>query len=175
MTKYKLINPYIDSKMKTSVNASSELQGAGKIYEKILAPIFITSAPEFNFTIEGEGKLFHYTVRETVKGDSAKFKIEEFDGKVDNKKFLEKFNEIKTQSGGKSKHRHRSKYDDDSSSSSSSDSPSYYSINRYCYSPYIYTPYINTGISYSYTLQNISPAYLLPNSFISIYGYPVLI
>jgi hypothetical protein len=174
MTKYKLVNPFIDSKMKTSVSASSELKAAGKMYEEVLAPIFITSAPEFNFTIEGGGQLFHYTVKETVKGDSAKFKIEQFDGKVDNKKFLEKFNEIKTQSGGKSKHRHKSK-DDDSSSSSSSDSPSYYSINRYCYSPYIYTPYVTTGTSYSYTLQNISPAYLYPNSFISIYGYPVLI
>jgi hypothetical protein len=171
MTKYKLINPYIDSKMKTTVSASSELQGAGKIYENVLAPIFITSAPEFNFTIEGGGQLYHYTVRETVKGDSAKFKIEQFDGKVDNKKFLEKFNEIKTQSGGKSKHRHRSK-DDDSSSSSSSDSPSYYSINRYCYSPYFYNPYITTGTTYYPVL---SPTVLTPTTVYSIYGYPVLI
>jgi hypothetical protein len=171
MTKYKLINPYIDSKMKTSVNASSDLKGAGKMYEQVIAPLFITSAPEFNFTMEGDGQLYHYTVRETVKGDSAKFKIEKFDGKVDNKKFLEKFNDIKNQnhSGGKSKHRSK---DDDSSSSSSSDSPSYYSINRYYYSPYFYTPYVTTGTTYYPVL---SPTVLTPTTVYSIYGFPVLI
>lgn len=170
MTKYKLVNPLIDSKMNTSVKASSDLKGAGKMYEQVIAPLFITSAPEFNFTMEGDGQLYHYTVRETVKGDSAEFKIEKFGGKVDDDKFRVKLNEIKkqNQSGGKSKHRHRSKDDDDSSSSSSSsDSPSYYSINRYCYSPYIYTPYLTTGTSYPYTYFPIfNPVAALPNTHI---------
>jgi hypothetical protein len=154
MTKYNLVNPYIDGKMNTSVKASNDLKGAGKIYKKILAPIFITSAPEFNFTIEGDGQLFHYTVQESVKGDDAKFKIEKFNGKVDDAKFKAKFNEIKTQSGGKSKHKYKD--DDDDSSSSSSDSPSYYSIYRYCYSPYIYTPYVNFHSWKSVSLSVIS-------------------
>jgi hypothetical protein len=168
MTKYNLVNPYIDGKMNTSVKASNDLKGAGKIYEKVLAPIFITSAPEFNFTIEGDGLLFHYTVKESVKGDNAKFKIEKFNGKVDDAKFKAKFNEIKTQSGGKSKH--KSKYDDDdSSSSSSSDSPSYYSINRYCYSPYVYTPYINS--TFYYTFPIISPAVVTPTTYYLTYSF----
>lgn len=166
MTKYNLVNPYIDGKMNTSVKAGSELKGAGKIYEKVLAPIFITSAPEFNFTIEGGGQLFHYTVKENVKGNNAKFKIEKFNGKVDNEKFKAKFNEIKTQSGGKSKHKHK---DDDDSSSSSSDSPSYYSINRYCYSPYVYTPYINS--SFYYTFPIISPAFVTPTTYYLTYSF----
>lgn len=122
MTKYNLVNPLIEGNMNTSVKASTELKGAGRMYEKVIAPLLITSAPKFNFTMEGGGKMYHFTVKESVKGDSAKFKIEKFDGEVDENKFKSKLNEVKTQSGGKSKHRHKSK-DDDSSSSSSSDSP----------------------------------------------------
>jgi hypothetical protein len=171
MTKYNLVNPYIDGNINTSVKANNELKGAGKMYEKVLAPIFITSAPEFNFSIEGEGKIYHYTVKESVKGDNAKFKIEKFDGKVDNDKFKTKLHEIKIQSGGKSKHKHKSKDDDSSSSSSSSDSPSHYSISRYCYSPYIYTPYTTTGTSYTYTVPILSPTYMLPTTHYYYWNY----
>jgi hypothetical protein len=171
MTKYNLVNPYMDGNLNTSIKASSELKAAGKIYEQVLSPIFITSAPEFNFTIEGGGKLYHFTVKESVKGDDAKFKIEKFNGTVDDAKFKTKLSEIQEQSGGKHKHKRK---DDDSSSSSSSDSPSYYSINRYCYSPYIYTPYINSGSSIYYTIPIISPTYITPTTYYSI-GYPVLI
>jgi hypothetical protein len=167
MTKYNLVNPYIDGNLNTSIKASSELKAAGKIYEQVLAPMFITSAPEFNFTIEGGGELYHYTVKETVKGEDAKFKIEKFNGKVDDAKFKTKLSEIKEQSGGK----HKRKDDDDSSSSSSSDSPPYYSISRYCYSPYVYTPYISTGTSISYTVPVLSPIYVTPTTYYWYWGY----
>lgn len=160
MTKYNLVNPYIDGNLNTSVKANSELKAAGKIYEQVLSPIFITSAPEFNFTIEGGGEFFHFTVKETVKGDNAKFKIEKFDGKVDNSKLKTKLNEIIEQSGGKHKRRN-----DDDSSSSSSDSPPYYSISRYCYSPYMYVPTINTNTSVYYTVPIISPTYVTPTTY----------
>ena len=170
MTKYNLVNPLIDGNINTCVKAKSDLKGAGKMYETVLAPLFLTSAPKFNFTIEGGGKLYHYTVKETVKGDSAKFKIEKFDGNVDEGKFLEKLNEVKkqNQSGGKSKHRHKSKDDDSSSSSSSSDSPSYYSISRYCYSPYIYTPYVNYGTTYTY-MPIFTPTFATTGSYMFFY------
>jgi hypothetical protein len=170
MTKYNLVNPHIEGNVVTSVKAKSDLKGAGKMYEKVIAPLFVTSAPEYNFSIEGGGKIYHYTVKETVKGDSAKFKIEKFGGDVDNKKFIEKLNEIKTQSGGKSKHRHKSKDDDSSSSSSSSDSPSYYSISRYYYSPYIYTPYVNYT-----TIPILNPTLVTPTTYYSIYGFPFMV
>jgi hypothetical protein len=173
MTNYKLVNPLIDGNIKTSVKASSELKAAGKIYEQVLAPLHLTSIEKLNFTIEGGGNFYHYTVNESVKGDKAKFTITKFDGNVNNDKFKQQFNEIKkeNQSGGKSKHRRKSKDDDDSSSSSSSDSPSYYSISRYCYSPYIYTPYITTGNFYSYQYPIFDPRYANPNTSIWFYGY----
>jgi hypothetical protein len=169
MTKYNLVNPFIEGNMNTTVKASDELKGAGKIYEEILAPMFITSVSEFKFSIEGGGKLYHYNVKETVKGDSAKFKIEEISGKVEEKPLKTKLKELNEQSGGKSKHKHK-KDDDDSSSSSSSSEESYYRFNKFYYSPYIYTPYINTG--YSYTLPYISPTYFYPYSSLNIWGWP---
>ena len=169
MTKYNLVNPLIEGNIKTSIKASSELEGAGKIYEEILAPMFITSVKEFKFSFEGGGKMYHYNVTETVNGDNAKFKIEKISGKVEEKTLKQKLKEHKSeQSGGKSKHKH--KKDDDSSSSSSSSEESYYRFNKFYYSPYIYTPYINTG--YSYTLPYISPNYFWPYSSLNIYGYP---
>ena len=170
MTKYNLVNPLIEGNINTTVKASDELKGAGKIYEEILAPMFITSISEFKFSIEGGGKLYHYNVKETLKGENAKFKIEEISGKVEEKTLRQKLKEHKSdQSGGKSKHKHK-KDDDDSSSSSSSSSEELYRFNRFYYSPYIYTPYINTG--YSYTLPYISPTYFYPYSSLNIYGYP---
>jgi hypothetical protein len=170
MTKYNLVNPFIEGNINTTVKASDELKGAGKIYQEILAPMFITSVSEFKFSIEGGGKLYHYNVKETINGDNAKFKIEEISGKVEGKKLKEKLKELNKekddQNGGKSKHKHK---DDDSSSSSSSDE-SYYKFNRFYYSPYIYTPYINTG--YSYTLPYISPTYFYPYSSLNIWGWP---
>ena len=172
MTKYNLVNPFIEGNINTTVKASDELKGAGKIYQEILAPMFITSVSEFKFSIEGGGKLYHYNVKESLNGDNAKFKIEEISGKVEVKKLKEKLKELNkendNQDGGKSKHKH--KKDDDSSSSSSSSDESYYKFNRFYYSPYIYTPYINTG--YSYTLPYISPTYFYPYSSLNIYGYP---
>ena len=173
MTKYNLVNPLIEGNIKTSIKANDELEGAGKIYEEILAPMFITSVKEFKFSIEGGGKLYHYNVKESIDGDNAKFKIEKFNGKADDKKLKNKLKELNKESddkqGGKSKHKHKDKKDDDSSSSSSSSSSeeSYYRFNRYCYSPYIYSPYINTG--YSYTLPYISPVYFYPNSYTYIW------
>ena len=169
MTKYNLINPYIDGSLETTINVcskSSVLEAAGQMYKDVLAPIFITAAGDnFNFSIESGGKIHHFTVSETVSNDNAKFKISEFKGNVDNSKLRKKINEINELSGGKRKHRHK---DDDSSSSSSSDSSPYYSINRYYYSPYIYTPYTNTY----YTVPLISPVYITPNTYWSIYTFP---
>jgi hypothetical protein len=170
MTKYNLINPYIDGSLETTINVSSKssvLEAAGQMYKDVLAPIFITAAGDnFNFSMEGGGKIHHFTVSETVSNDNAKFKISEFKGNVDNKKLTKKINEINELSGGKRKHRHKD--DDSSSSSSSSDSPPYYSINRYYYSPYIYTPYVSTYSTY-YTVPIISPVNIGTNTYWSIY------
>ena len=170
MTKYNLVNPYIDGNLNTNVKAKSVLKAAGKMYEDVLSPLFLTSTPELNFTIEGGGKYYHFTVKETVKGDKAKFKIEEFNGKVDDSKFKTKLNEIQEQSGGKHK-KHKNKDDDDDSSSSSSDSPSHNYISRYYYSPYIYTPYnyVNTGTYYTY-YPVLNYSYVLPTTYYSIWG-----
>lgn len=168
MTKYNLVNPYIDGNFNTTIKAETVMKAAGKMYEEVLSPLFITSTSQFNFSIEGGGKMYHFSVNEKLKGDNAKFKIEKFNGKVDDSKFITKLNEIKEQSGGK----HKNKHKDDDSSSSSSDSPSHYSISSYYYSPYIYTPYVNTSFYY---YPFISPTYLTPTSCWSIYGYPVIL
>ena len=168
MTKYNLVNPYIEGGLKTTASAKNEMKAAAKIYNEILSPIFITSAPKFNFSIEGGGKYYHFTVKENVKGENVKFKIEKFNGKVDNGNFAKKIGELQEQEGGKRKHK-----DDDSSSSSSSDSPPYYSISRYCYSPYIYTPIVTTStpVTISYTAPFISPHYLTPSSYFYYWYY----
>jgi hypothetical protein len=170
MTKYNLINPYIDGTLETTINVSSKLskiEAAGQMFKDVLAPIFITSVGDnFNFSMEGGGKIHHFTVSETVANDNAKFKISEFKGSVDDNKLRKKINEISDLEGGKRKHRHKD--DDSSSSSSSSDSPSYYSINRYYYSPYIYTPYVNT---YYYTTPIITPVYITPSTVMSFWIY----
>jgi hypothetical protein len=158
MTKYNLVNPYIDGNLETSVKEKTELKAAKKIYEKILAPMFITSAPEFNFSIEGNGKLYHFTVHENVKGDNAKFKITKLNGKVDNNKLMNKIKELNDQTGGKHKRKHK---DDDSSSSSSSESPYFYTISSYYYSPYVYVPYV-TPITY--TIPIITPSIVTPTT-----------
>ena len=165
MTKYNLINPYIQGTLETAINVSSKLpilEAAGQMYKDILSPMFITSAGEnFNFSMQGGGKIHHFTVSETVNKDNAKFKISEFKGNVDDIKLQKKINEISEQNGGKRKHKHKHKDDDDSSSSSSSsDSPPYYSISRYYYSPYIYNPYVNSYTSTYYTIPLISPLYI---------------
>ena len=170
MTKYNLINPYIDGTLETKINVSSKssiLDAAGQMYKDVLAPIFITAAGDnFNFSMESGGKMHHFTVSETVSNDNAKFKISEFKGNIDDHKLRKKINEIHELTGGKRKHRHKD--DDSSSSSSSSDSAPYYSINRYYYSPYIYTPYLNTYTTY-YTTPMITPVYLNTNSIMLIY------
>jgi hypothetical protein len=169
MTNYKLVNPFIDGNINTRVKENSPLKAAGKIYEDVLAPLFLTSAPEMNYTIEGGGKFYHFTVKESVKGDDAKFKISEFNGKINDKNLSKRISELEEQSGGKSKHKHRRKDDDDSSSSS--DSPSYYSIKKYCYSPYIYEPYPN------YYSPVFHPQYFSNNSVVYYYniGTPILL
>lgn len=171
MTKYNLINPYIDGTLETTIKVSSKsniLEAAGQMYKDVLAPIFITTAGDnFNFSMEGGGKIHHFTVSETVSNDNAKFKISEFKGSIDDNKLRKKINEIHEQTGGKRKHRHKN--DDSSSSSSSSDSPSYYSINRYYYSPYIYTPY--TTIYPYYTIPIITPVYINSSTITSIWTW----
>jgi len=174
MTKYNLINPYIDGSLETTIKVSSKasiLEAAGQMYKEVLSPIFITSVGDnFNFSMQGGSKIHHFTVSETVTNGDAKFKISEFKGNVDNLKLKNKINEIRELVGGKRKHRRRDKDDDDSSSSSSSsDSLPYYSIYRYYYSPYIYTPYNYTSIYY--TSPTISPLYVLPTTNVVYYAY----
>lgn len=161
MTKYKLVNPHIEGNIDITVKAKTQLQAAGKIYDSILSPLFITSAPKFNFTIQGEKKFFHFTVKENVKGDKVKYKIQKFNGTVNNTDFNNKLKSIKEQlDGGKHKHK-----DDSSSSSSDSDSPPYYSISRYCYSPFIYNPIISTNVPVSVNIPVLSPTYIYPYTF----------
>lgn len=163
MTKYKLVNPHIEGNVDITVKAKSELKAAGKMYETVLAPLFLTSAPKFNFTIKANKKYYHYTVSESVNGDKAKYKIHKFNGKVDNTELTDKLNYIKEQSeqnGGKHKHK-----DDSSSSSSDSDSPPFYSISRYYYSPYIYNPIVPTTVPVTFTIPVLSPTYIHPYTY----------
>jgi hypothetical protein len=169
MTKFKLVNPHIEGNIDITVKAKSELKAAGKMYETVLAPLFLTSAPKFNFTIKSDKKFYHFTVNESVNGDKAKYRIHKFNGKVDNTELNEKLNYFKeqdVQDGGKHKHKHK---DDSSSSSSDSDSPPFYSISRYYYSPYIYTPIVPTTVPVTFTIPVLSPVYLHPYTYYLMY------
>jgi hypothetical protein len=158
MTKYKLVNPHIEGNINTSIKAKSELKAAGKIYDTVLSPLFLTSIPKLNFTIKGGNNYYHYTVTENVAGNKIKYKIQKFEGEINN----DKLENLKQQlSGGKHKRK-----DDSSSSSSSSDSPPYYSISKYCYSPYVYN---YNSLNYSYYMPIFTPTYVTPLTYVMYY------
>ena len=151
MTKYQLINPYIEGTFERTYSGAKPIDAAETAWNK-LSGYFTSNIPKFAFTMErtSDGKLFHFVVKEDVKKGLVDFSIEKVNIKVPqkiSKYFKEKVKEVKTkQTGGKRKKKRKD--DDDDSSSDSSD---YYTkvfkhkythlgqpIAYWWYAPYLY-------------------------------------
>ncbi len=123
MTNFKLVNPLIvGGDMNNTYSCGSQKEAAENAWKK-LSKYISGSVPRFAFTIErtSDGKLYHYVVKEKVKGESVDFSIKELDLKL-NKNQVAAFKEQilnvtdSVQRGGK-KHDDSSSSDDDSDSS----------------------------------------------------------
>jgi predicted nucleic acid-binding Zn ribbon protein len=165
---YILVNPHIEGAFDRKIKADNSREASNTFY-KNLSEHFNNSVPSFHFTIQkgssGDGKLYHFEVKETMKNKEVTFSINPMtiqneDESVKRfKKNLSNFKAKFKQDGGKKK-KHRKK-DDSSSSSSSSDSdylikakksystsqPIYY----WWYDPYLYNlDYLFVPTFYSY-------------------------
>lgn len=141
---YNLVNPYIKGKFNNKIKAKNSLE-AGKMLYNSLAEHFNNNLPKFYFTIQkgksGNGKMYHFEVKEKKEGDNVNFSIEPYTVKnvaATNKKFnsrLSKFKgRINNKLGGagkkkkkskkKKSKRKKSKRKKDSSSESESESSS---------------------------------------------------
>jgi hypothetical protein len=119
---YKLINPSIEGKLKTSFKAKYDLDAANKAWTAV-SQYISNNVPKFAFTLENtkDGSLSHFIVKEKLNGKNASFNISKLKLDVDSKKEKEFKNRIAKQAGGK-KHHKEHKEDDSSSDSSSSSS-----------------------------------------------------
>jgi hypothetical protein len=159
---YKLINPYIEGSLKTTVSGKTQLEAAKSAWNK-LSKNFTNNIPKFAFTLKNvsDGKLCHFLVKEKTSNDTVNYTITELDISSSDKGVKDLKNKIKNlkQSGGKAKRRRkRSKHDDDDDDSSSdSDTDDLYNkikynnllnkmypITYWWYDPIAYARYIDT-------------------------------
>lgn len=159
---YRLINPYIEGSVDTTVNSRNSFNGAKKLYKNI-SEYFTNHVKNFNMVIQNVNtdKLTHFKINEknskdgtvdydlTILNNNFPLEIE--------KKLISSFNKLSKQSGGKS---HR-KYDDSDSSDSSSSSEDLYnqSIQPITRFVYFYLPYYQYEI-YGATPLDLSRLYL---------------
>jgi hypothetical protein len=149
---YKLVNPYIQGDMKTSLKAKNSVTAAKALY-KNLSEHFNNNIPKFYFTIQkggsGTGKYYHFVVKEVKEDDEVKFNIEAYspDGsELPVKKFESNLKEFKNkfeQAGGKakkSKSKSKSKRSLDDSDSDFSDSSEEFYRRAQTYQPVVNAP-----------------------------------
>ena len=172
---YVLVNPHIEGEFKSKIKSRNSNE-AGNIFYKNLSEHFNNSVPTFHFTIQkgssGEGKYYHFEVKENRQDNEVSFNIkpftiqgqqeaiQRFESKLAN--FKSKFH----QDGGKKKGK-KSKRDDDSEKSDDSSDfdvsedniykraksylPTAQPIYYWWYDPYVYrldTLYVPTFYSY---------------------------
>jgi hypothetical protein len=91
MKKYKLVNPYLQGGIVTSVDAKNENSAAEKIWEGLSKNI-VNVVPSFAFTIKDikSNKLYNYSISESQKGgsDDVEFTIKPIKIKEDSVKKL---------------------------------------------------------------------------------------
>jgi len=168
---YILVNPHIEGAFKRKIKAENSREASNTFY-KSLSEHFNNSVPTFHFTIQkgssGNGKLYHFEVKESRKKKEVTFSINPMTitGEVESvkrfKKNLENFKSKFSQDGGKHHKKHHKKHKDDDSSDSSSDSDFYVKaketynttqpIYYWWYDPYLYGLdhiYIPTFYSYA--------------------------
>jgi hypothetical protein len=174
---YVLVNPHIEGSFKRKIKAQNSRE-ASNVFYKSLSEHFNNSVPTFHFTIQkgssGDGKYFHFEVKESRKNKEVNFSINPMtiQGEQDTlqrfKKNLSNFKSKFSQDGGKHKKHHKKhdKDDDSSSSSDSSDSDFYIKAKKsynttqpiyyWWYDPYLYNiDYLYVPTFYSYVTPYI--------------------
>jgi hypothetical protein len=149
---YKLVNPYIQGDMKTSVKSKNSVTAAKSFY-KSLSEHFNNNIPKFYFTIQkggsGTGKYYHFLVKEVKVDEEVKFNIEPYTpetSELNIKKFESNLSTFKNkfeQAGGKvkkSKSKKSKKSLDDSDDSEFSDSSEEFYRKAQTYKPVVNAP-----------------------------------
>lgn len=168
---YVLVNPHIEGNFKSKIKATNSNEAANLFY-KSLSEHFNNSVPKFHFTIQkgssGEGKYYHFEVKEEREDNEVSFKIRPYNVQGENEAIqrfqnkLENFKAKLHQDGGKKKQKKSKRVaDDDSSDFDVSDDDIYKRARSYLpttqpiyywwYDPYVYrldTLYIPTFYSY---------------------------
>ena len=174
---YILVNPHIEGAFERKIKAQNSREASNSFY-KSLSEHFNNSVPTFHFSIQkgssGNGKLYHFEVKETIKKKEVSFSINPMtlqneDESVKRfKKNLTNFKSKFSQDGGKKHHKKHHKKDDSSDSSDSSSSSSDYLIKAkksynsnqpiyyWWYDPYLYNvDYLYVPTFYSYVTPYI--------------------
>jgi len=153
---YKLVNPYVQGDMKTSLKSKNSITAA-KAFYKSLSEHFNNNIPKFYFTIQkggsGTGKYYHFLVKEVKKDDEVKFNIEAYNPsgpELPIKRFETNLKEFKNkfaQAGGKSKKgksksksKSKKSLDDSDSDSDFSDSSEEFYRKAQTYQPVVNAP-----------------------------------
>ena len=170
---YLLVNPHIEGNFNSKIKAKNSNEAAN-IFYKNLSEHFNNSVPKFHFTIQkgssGEGKYYHFEVKESRKENEVSFKVNEMNLATDAdsmesfKSRLEGFKAKFNQDGGKKHKKSHKKDSSDSSDSSDWDAssdefyrrakqylPTNQPIYYWWYDPYVYrldSLYIPTFYSY---------------------------
>lgn len=115
---YQLVNPSIKGDFPTTFSASTPFEAANNAW-KSLSSYFTNNVPKFPFTLQSlkDNKLFHFLVKEDVKGDQVNYKITELKLKDEQKandtlkKNVQEFN--KKYGGSRRRRRDRDEDEDD--------------------------------------------------------------
>lgn len=174
---YLLVNPHIEGNFNSKIKATNSKEAAN-IFYKNLSEHFNNSVPRFHFTIQkgssGDGKYYHFEVKETRSKNEVSFKVNPLDLASDSESMgsfktrLENFKAKFNQDGGKTHKKHKKSSKKHKSDSSDSDSdydassddfyrraksylPTNQPIYYWWYDPYVYrldSIYIPTFYSY---------------------------
>ncbi len=73
---YKFVNPHIEGDFKNLFSGKNHIDAARTAWEKLSAN-FTNNLPQFAFTLEkvGDGKLYHFLVKEKITNGSVTYKI----------------------------------------------------------------------------------------------------
>lgn len=167
---YRLINPYIEGSLDTTVRAGSSFRAGKKLYN-LISNFFTNHVNDFYMTVQNTNTkdLSHFRINETREdGGAVNFNLvkleEKFDPSVE-KKLINNVAKLGNQSGGR---HHKRRYENSpSESSSSSDDSEFFKypvqpISRFVY---FYLPYYRlnlVGLSPLDTARIFMPMFSLP-------------
>ena len=173
---YILVNPHIEGAFERKIKAQNSREASNNFY-KSLSEHFNNSVPTFHFTIQkgssGNGKLYHFEVKESRKKKEVTFSINPLNIQNEDesiqrfRKNLANFKSKFSQDGGKKHHKKHHKKDDSSDSTDSSSDSDYLirakksynttqPIYYWWYDPYLYNiDYLYIPTFYSYVTPYI--------------------